>query len=440
MASHPFASTVFLSVSGNPIGHNHFAVAEWLLRRRPDWERVVFILSQGQHPDPTKPAAEADAETRLAICRAAVAAVADPARGFLAQRAAAAGAELRITPERLALSTREFQAPGAVRTAQMVAWLREESPPGQGPIHWAVGTDLVRRMADPAIFSGADLALLTRACRFAILERPGEPGAADALALLQARRGVALPHDVYPLADVLPWLAPFLELSSTLIRHAAEAGDPLGGMLPRDAAEIVARQGLYRAGRVGARLVDSAGRELGTRSTLHLALDRAQAALDAEAGAVFAALDRRHAQGLPHGLAIVEGCVGGVLTAALAGRAGASRIFRQARFAYDRQAKLNLLGALPEGASSSSVEMVSALAQALRREAAADYCLAESGMAGPPDGIRRSFRNGQCALALAGPNATRGEEVRLNPWLTRREHMLEFSRLALWLLRGEVEG
>ena len=90
------------------------------------------------------------------------------------------------------------------------------------------------------------------------------------------------------------WLAPFLTLTSPMIRRAAEAGDALAGMMPG----IAVREGIGSGG-------------------LSEALASAQSALDAEAAAVSALLRRRKST-----LAVVEGCVGGVLTAALAGRAG----------------------------------------------------------------------------------------------------------------------
>jgi hypothetical protein len=74
----PAASTLFLPVSGNPIGFNHFALAEWLLRRSSAWERIVFVLSNGRHPDPTKQDADVGAADRYALAQAAIAASADP--------------------------------------------------------------------------------------------------------------------------------------------------------------------------------------------------------------------------------------------------------------------------------------------------------------------------------------------------------------------------
>ncbi|HEX7928545.1 MAG TPA: hypothetical protein VF678_13210, partial [bacterium] len=134
----PFASTLFFPVSGNPIGFNHLAAAEWMLRRNPAWQRVVFVLSNGKHPDPTKANAEAPSATRLELCRLSIAAAADPARSFLAKQAAQAGETLRLGPETAGVSTREFRENSAVRTAQNIAALRAEAPTGQGPIAWCV--------------------------------------------------------------------------------------------------------------------------------------------------------------------------------------------------------------------------------------------------------------------------------------------------------------
>jgi PncC family amidohydrolase len=130
---------------------------------------------------------------------------------------------------------------------------------------------------------------------------------------------------------------------------------------------------------------------------------------------------------------VLEASTGGLLTLALAGRSGASRYFRQSRFAYDVHAKESLVGGALPGGSAVSEEAVAALAQAMRREARTDYALAESGMAGPPDGQRHSLKNGQCWLALAGPAITRSAHIALDPFLTRREHQLRFALHALAL-------
>ncbi len=81
-----------------------------------------------------------------------------------------------------------------------------------------------------------------------------------------------------------------------------------------------------------------------------------------------------------------------------------------------------------------TAQAVEALAGAMRGEAGADYALAESGMAGPPDGSRRSLKYGTCWMACAGPHGVSSEPVHDNPWRTRREHQLRFARRALALV------
>jgi nicotinamide mononucleotide (NMN) deamidase PncC len=70
----------------------------------------------------------------------------------------------------------------------------------------------------------------------------------------------------------------------------------------------------------------------------------------------------------------------------------------------------------------------------MREAAGADFALAESGMAGPPDGKRHSLKQGECWIALATADEVRTEPVRLDPFLTRQEHQLAFSVHALrWM-------
>ncbi len=166
-------------------------------------------------------------------------------------------------------------------------------------------------------------------------------------------------------------------------------------------------------------------------------MDALQAELDAAAGTLAEALTARSAAALPHSLGVVETTTGGVITAALAGRAGASRYFRQGRFAYDGHAKTALVGGDLPG-SAVSREAVVAMAEAMRREARVDYALAESGMAGPPDVSRRSLKYGRCWMAVAGPRGTIAAEATHNPFLTRREHQLRFAVKALALVRQAV--
>jgi PncC family amidohydrolase len=429
----PLAETVFFPLSGNPPGFNHFAAAEWLLRAGQGWSRVVFVLSNGHHPDPHKPPAERDATSRLALLETMIGEVADPRRSLLARHAEGAGERLHIGPETLAVSDTEFNVPRAVRTVETVERILRDRPADAGPVIWFVGSDLVRRMADPAIFDDADLRTLAQRCHFAILERPGEP-VAPALAMLQEYRGLLPAHTVLPTAGMPEFLANYLELSSTRIRHAAEAGDPTGGMVTRTAAATMEAEGWYREGRIVLRRVDLEGHEMGCRTRLQLDLEALQIELDATSARVAELLVERREHDLPHGLSVAETSAGGFLTAALAGRAGASRYFRQGRFAYDQVAKQALI---PEGrdvGSSVSADMVSALAEGMAAQARTELALAESGMAGPPDPRRRSLKSGMSWIAMTTPEGTTAETLQLNPFLTRKEHQYGFATHALGML------
>ena len=431
--STPLASTLFFPLSGDPVGFNHFAAAEATLRAEPSLERVTFILSNGIHPDPKKPDAEAAPAIRREILEAAARTIADPSRSTLARQAELAGERLRIDASRVEVSTREFTSDRAVRAAETATALRREGADTSGPIHWYAGSDLLRRMTDPAIFDDDDLQRLARECAFHVVEREGD-STESAVGEVERLRGVRLSVQALSRATLPPWLAFFLRLSSTDIRRAAEAGDPLSGMLPQEAAAVIRAHALYRPGRVAARLVDLAGEEIEPCSVHTLDLAKLEADLRTQAERLGEHLDSLRQAGRPHTLALLETSAGGLFTAALARRSGASRYFRQSRFAYDETAKANLVGDGVERHASVSKEMVVELAQALRREAGTDFAVAESGMAGPPDGRHKSLRNGECWIACATPAGTRADRIDLHPFSTRREHQLRFALHAIaWL-------
>ncbi|MDH4246819.1 MAG: CinA family protein [Deltaproteobacteria bacterium] len=436
----PLIGTLFFPISGNPIGFNHFALAEWLLRENPTLRRVVWILSNGRHPDPTKPPIAFPAEERLALCRTALETVADPAHSLLARRAAQAGETLRLTPETQHLSLLEFGVDRAVRSAELVAHLCGGDSPG-ARLAWVAGTDLLRRMADSRIFSAEDLKLLTQGCHYHIPEREGEP-LAPALDQLREKRGLQMESTGYPLAGAPEWLAPFLGLSSTAIRNAVEAGDPLGGMLPAPAAARLGGPGLYRQRTVAVRLMTPGGQEVGTRSALELAREALQGEVDHAARELAFRLKALRESGSAHTLAVAEASCGGLVGAALTGVPGASRFLLQSRFVYHASAKAALLG--PEETARAhpavSEAMAAALADRLRAESGSDFALAETGMAGPPDGERHSLKNGTVCLAWSRPEGTLTRTLTLNPFLTRREHQLHFALAALRLGLTAVPG
>jgi hypothetical protein len=49
-----FQNTLFVPITGNPAGYHHLVLAELALRQRPALSKVVYLLSNGYHPDPFK--------------------------------------------------------------------------------------------------------------------------------------------------------------------------------------------------------------------------------------------------------------------------------------------------------------------------------------------------------------------------------------------------
>jgi PncC family amidohydrolase len=229
------------------------------------------------------------------------------------------------------------------------------------------------------------------------------------------------------------WLAAFLPLSSTHIRNATEAGDPLEGMVTSTANARIHAEELYRSGPPAYQITDSLGHAHGTRSDWQWRVEALRQDLWHAAAPIHDSLVARADAALPRTLAVVETSAAGALTWALAARSGASRFFVESRFAYDRHAKLTLLGKTA-AQSAVSGEMVAALAKGMREAAGADFALAESGMSGPPDGKRHSLKQGECWMAFATTDGVRTEPVHLDPFLTRQEHQLTFAAHALrWI-------
>ena len=113
-------STLFFPVSANPLGFNHMAAAELMLSTHPGWRRVVFILSNGRHPDPTKSNAEVNPARRLALAEAVVQTVADAERSHFAKLARQTEPPLHVSAETLCLSTVEFPHSRPVPTVETV--------------------------------------------------------------------------------------------------------------------------------------------------------------------------------------------------------------------------------------------------------------------------------------------------------------------------------
>ncbi len=63
--------TIYFPLTADPVGHNHLLLAESVLWQFPETQLVVFILSNGMHPDPLKYRKIPAATVRAEILRSA---------------------------------------------------------------------------------------------------------------------------------------------------------------------------------------------------------------------------------------------------------------------------------------------------------------------------------------------------------------------------------
>ncbi|MEC8256091.1 MAG: hypothetical protein VX004_11520, partial [SAR324 cluster bacterium] len=62
-----FQNTLFVPITGNPAGYHHLVLAELALRQRPECSRIVYLLSNGHHPDPFKRSVTLPKDIRLQL-------------------------------------------------------------------------------------------------------------------------------------------------------------------------------------------------------------------------------------------------------------------------------------------------------------------------------------------------------------------------------------
>jgi len=62
-----YQNTLFVPITGNPAGYHHLVLAELALRQRPELSKVVYLLSNGHHPDPFKRSVTLPKDIRLQL-------------------------------------------------------------------------------------------------------------------------------------------------------------------------------------------------------------------------------------------------------------------------------------------------------------------------------------------------------------------------------------
>lgn len=416
--------TVFFPLTGNPVGFHHLLLAEWVLCQFPKLAQVVFILSNGKHPDPTKEQAIADKNIRAKILQVAIESFGLPEKSYVAQILPAQQHTLKLSAKTASISTAEFEYKASVPLYDHVLalWKNKKTSSLTHPIQLVIGGDLVRRMSNPQIFSDLHLQALASYCKFLVAPRE-QSGIQEVVRTLEDERRIAFTYQEIDLVALPKLVHPFLSLSSTLIRQTVQAQHALTCFLPKPAAQIIQKRQLYQVNPCAE-----------TINEWDQACQKQEKQLAQTSGQIKKALDQRFEQGLPHTLAFVETSTGGRLTAALAALPGISKHFKESAILYDQSSKEHLLGR-PINASAVSPQMALDLAKSFQQQTQADFVLAESGMAGPLEGIRQSQKHGQCEMVLITPESCSLQSHQSNPFLSKKEHQLIFAKTALqWLL------
>ena len=421
--------TVFYPLTADPLGFHHLAAVEWLLRNSPSKiTKVVLLISNGQHPDPQKASVLTATPARLSWAKKLLQEAPDKNKSALARVALIANQKLTTALE---ICERELKFNRAVHLTEHLTWLKSLGI--KPPFAFLAGADLLQRLSNPDIFSDAEIILLAKNVNWQILARAPHSLTTAIKNAQQRANALACTLQItpYPLGEAPPWLHAFLGGSSQAIRRCAQAGDALTGMVS---------SGLVKP------LLDSSP-SLTSTSPLQQDWAKCWHRLLHQARQLHQQLLTTTPSPL---LSINETSSGGLISHSLLAFSNSSRYFHQASIPYSKCAQQNFLSLPYESTVNQSY--VSAVAEKMltqmlsqqqaRQQAGTNQSLltlAESGMAGPPDGKHHSTKNGKCWLALASKKQTVTHFISLHPFQTRLEHQLEFATQAVQWLQQQLK-
>ena len=426
-----YQNTLFVPITGNPAGYHHLVLAELALRQRPKLLRVVYLLSNGHHPDPFKRSVTLPKEIRLQLIQDLLASLHLDSGNRLNVIVDQAGETLRLRKVELYVSIIEFQWEDQVRLLDNVKNIRtalmSDRDYKSQRIQILVGSDLINRMQDPQIFSEADMKEVSNLAEWLVVPRPGER-IAESLVEGPSLKQKILDPDLLPIA-----LKSYLNLSSTIIRRAVSCGQQLPAYLPDKAIE---------------HLDEHFGSGLSKKTTEFSEWEARIQELERELLEISRKISRQlFERKNPPKIYLLETSSGGRIAGALIGLPGSSKFVLGSQVAYANSIKEQLIGRfLGDQESSLSEELTKEMALAAIRNSKADLVLAENGMAGPPDGNLRSNKNGFCNLVLIkrlemtdSPYQQTHELIQENPFFTKQEHQIRFVISALELLSIQLD-
>ena len=368
--------TVYFPLTADPAGHHHLLLAESVLQQFPETQLIVFILSNGMHPDPLKQREIPPAVMRMEILRSALNDWSNPKFSLVAKIAEESGFELKLSNNNSAVSRRELSYD---RPHRLLEHIRTFSTGDK--VRMILGADLLERMLNPKIFTNEDLAEISCNSHLLVAAR-NDVDIENVLKLLMQKRGITLKVTLIKKEFFPQNLQRFFLISSTLIRRAAQAEHELMAFLPATSAQQVSRYGLYEKRNNRLEILSCNLTELQLR--LHELLEQ----LEESAKKLQKFLNQCEIQRIPHSFSVLETSTGGLISATFTSLSGASKHFLDGRILYSPEAQTQFLGRSLTVDSSVSQKRTQDLAEAMLRESGTAWALAETGMAGPPTSER----------------------------------------------------
>lgn len=142
-------------------------------------------------------------------------------------------------------------------------------------------------------------------------------------------------------------------------------------------------------------------------------------------------------------ISLAETAAGGIISASILSQPGASKIYKGGLTLYTLPSRVAYAGWTQESIDAyrgPTTDIVSGLAQHVRKDLESTYTLAESGTAGPTGGNTPNRTPGYVALAVASERGTFVKELNTGLGGDRIANMLRFSIEALTLLRDVITG
>ncbi|KAI9676481.1 MAG: hypothetical protein M1817_000639 [Caeruleum heppii] len=142
-------------------------------------------------------------------------------------------------------------------------------------------------------------------------------------------------------------------------------------------------------------------------------------------------------------VSIAETAAGGIISACLLSRPGASSFYKGGLTLYTLESRIAFAGWTEEtrkAYTGPTPEVVSGLAENVRARLGSTYTVCESGTAGPKGGRTRNRTPGYVALAVASERGSFTKEMDTGHEGDREKNMMAFAEEALKLLRDVILG